>query len=100
MIETVYEDQSEYYVDTIEFLELEMRKVLSDGALYDSSKRSKKILEVKTLYSKLIQEYDNYISHALKINPLALKGINTLRKGKKFWVDWNDEEFKEFNIYD
>ncbi len=90
MIRYVDEPACDQYVNSIRFIEDEIKEAISkaDHDL-DSSPEAKK--QVARLVEKMISEYTSYIKFAIEINPFELKVIKTLRNSKQFWIDWREE---------
>ena len=93
MIEFIQENDSDTFVEAIEFLEEEIRQTLTEAECnLDSNSKAKR--QVAVLVEKTIGEYTKYIKHSIEINPFCLKEINQLRSGRQFWVDWRAENLE------
>ena len=90
MIEFIQENDSDTFVEAIEFLEEEIRQTLTESECdLDSNSKAKR--QVAVLVEKTIGEYTKYIKHSIEINPFCLKEIKQLRSGRQFWIEWREE---------
>lgn len=93
MIRYVDEPACDHYVDSIKFIETQIKDAIKKSD-WDLVANPKLLQEVNGLVAKILNEYENYIKFTIEINPYELKIVRILRESKQFWIDWREENLK------
>ena len=96
MIRYIDEPACDHYVDSIKFIENQIKDAIKKSD-WDLVANPESLQELNMLVAKMLKEYESYIKFTIEINPYELKIVKTLRESKQFWIDWREENLKNIS---